>query len=229
MGHYYLQHYAAEWSSGLVVSEVGEGITSINAHLAFTRGAARQYGISWGMDFSVWYGPYIRDYSKKRVWGNASGPDHGHSISLAKRMYYNTYMSGAQYLLEEAGAMYFFDGEKLGSDGLLTLSPFGKMAQEFAGFVAAHPDRGQPYAHAAVLLEHKHGMGLGWWQSGKPWDYLAPTAAYSWTRALFNALWPNSFNVMPADVYPESNFMVRAPLGDTVDVLLEKLKSRSFQ
>jgi hypothetical protein len=173
------------------------------------------------MDFSAWYGPSMRDYSDRKIWGQYSGPHNGHSISLAKRVYYQTYMSGAQYLLEEAGGFYFFNGDKLGSDGLPLLSPFGEMAQEFAGFAQEHSDRGDPYAHAAVLLEHKHGMGLGWFQSGKPWDYLPANAAYSWTTALFNSLWPASFAIQPVDSYPEANFMVRGPLGDMVDVLLE--------
>ncbi len=221
VGHYYFQHYAAEFGAHLVVSEVGEQITSVNAHLAFTRGAARQYGIGWGMDYSAWYGPAMRDYSDKKVWGQYSGPNNGHSISLAKRVYYMSYMSGAQYFLEEAGGVYFFNGERLGSDGLPQLSPFGEMAQEFAQFTATHPDRGDPYAHAAVLLEHKHGMGLGWFQSGKPWDYLATDTAYSWITAVFNALWPSSFLTQPVDNYPEANYMVRGPFGETVDVLLE--------
>ena len=38
-GHYCYQHYACEWGCDLVGSEVGENINSIQAHIAFTRGA----------------------------------------------------------------------------------------------------------------------------------------------------------------------------------------------
>ena len=46
-GHYCYQHYACQWGADIVGSEVGENINSIQAHLAFTRGAARQYGKPW--------------------------------------------------------------------------------------------------------------------------------------------------------------------------------------
>jgi hypothetical protein len=52
-GHYYFQHYAAEFGANMVVSEVGETISSVNAHLAFTRGAARQFARRPGGDHAA--------------------------------------------------------------------------------------------------------------------------------------------------------------------------------
>ena len=222
-GHYFFQHYGAAWGADIVMSEVGENIDSIQAHVAFTRGAARQNGKPWGLDFSAWYGAFFRYYLGGQPWtGVTACPTCGHSDSLFERAYYLTYMSGASYLSEEGGAIYYWSGADPEADGgALPLSPIGQIAQEFAAFTRAHPDRGTPYVPTAVLLEEDHGMGLGFWYQNMPWDYLAMDAGDYATAALFNQnLWPDSFTV--ENNGDESGYLVNTQaFGDTVDVILE--------
>lgn len=53
--HYYYTALAALLNStSAVACEVGENGNSINAHYAFTRGAARQFQVPWMVDFSAW-------------------------------------------------------------------------------------------------------------------------------------------------------------------------------
>src|SRR5882672_8775136 len=83
----------------------GAGCT---AHIAFTRGAARQYDKPWLMDFSSWYAPSIFDEDPRRTWGENSGPTHGHSLSLHLRTYIVSYMAGANVVVAEGGALNCF-------------------------------------------------------------------------------------------------------------------------
>lgn len=230
-GHYYFQHYAAEWGADMVMSEVGENINGTQAHIAFTRGAAKQFNRAWGIDMSPWYGAGVNDYwaEEDRVWcqqRNAdgscavwhSGPDHGHSISLFERIYYTAYMAGAQYLKAEAGSINFLASKHPPA----RLSPLGEMAQRFHAFTKAHPDRGEPYVPYAILLDYHHGLGLGSWYkpAGKEnvFESIPMNDADRETLQLLETFWPGAFRVQGGD---EAQYLVRTPLGDTVDVLLE--------
>ena len=187
-GHYFFQHYGSAWGADILMSEVGENIDSVQAHIAFTRGAARQAGKPWGLDFSVWYGPYFRNYYAIDPWGAGvtACSTCGHSDSLFERAYYLAYMSGASYLSDEGGGIYFWSGEPGDAGAALPLSPVGQLAQEFAAFTRANPDRGTPYVPTAVLLEAEHGMGLGFWYDDMPWDYLPMDPGDYATAALFD-------------------------------------------
>ena len=61
----FFQHIAVSfWPEklDLVAAEAGENTYTATAHMAFSRGAARQYGKVWGMDFSDWWGGFLSDY-----------------------------------------------------------------------------------------------------------------------------------------------------------------------
>ena len=65
VGHYYYHHYSLAFDKSkidLISSEVGENINSVQAHTAFTRGAARQYGKPWGIDMSDWWREKLSDH-----------------------------------------------------------------------------------------------------------------------------------------------------------------------
>ena len=237
-GHYYFQHYAGEWGADLLMSEVGENINGTQAHIAFTRGAARQFRSPWGMDMSAWYGAGVNDYwaEEDRVWcqqRNAdgacavwhSGPDHGHSISLFERIYFTSYMAGAHYLKAEAGSINLVASKHPPA----ALSPLGEMARDFHAFTQAHPDRGTPYVPYAIILDYHHGLGLGSWYKPageeKAFEVLPMGDADRCTLQLLEAFWPNAFRVQGGD---ESQYLVPTPFGDTSDVLLENAPVEAF-
>ena len=68
--YYLYHHYLPAWKPGrtdLINAEVGEDTFGSNIHMAFGRGASRQYDIPWGIDFSDWFGDSnadtLSDYS----------------------------------------------------------------------------------------------------------------------------------------------------------------------
>ncbi len=217
-GHFCFQHYGAAWGADFVGSEVGENVQSTQAHIAFTRGAGTQYGIPWGIDMSPWYGPSIRDYSTTRPWADNSGETYGHSLSLFRRTYYASYMAGASMVEAEGGSVNFFRGENVP----LAISPLGQVGQEFFAFTNAHPERGRPYVPAAVVLDRFQSFGLSWVDMDRSFDTFPLRTEQRFTAVLLESLWPGSLRVQGGD---ESGYMVPAPFGDTVDVLLETASS----
>ena len=217
-GHFFFQHYAAEWGADLIQSEVGENINSTQTHIAFSRGAGKQYGKPWGLDMSSWFGPGNRDWTDPGIWGSSSCPTCGHSLSLTERTYFAAYMGGANFMEDEGGSFNFF----LGYTTPLELSPLGEIAQTANQFANQFVDRGTPYVPIAIVMDHDHGMGLGWWEEGLTWDTFPLDTSRLFTKNLFDTIWPQSFSVgwsLPdAD---ESQYMVPSPFGDSFDVLLE--------
>lgn len=229
-GHYLFPHYGAAWGAAMVVSEVGENINSIQAHIAFLRGASRQFNVPWGTDFSPWFADGMLDYwtGADRVWyrtdsnGNIvdyySGADHGHSLSLTRRTWYLSFACGASYIMQEGASVNFF----LSKQAPTVLSPLGQLAQEFHSYVSAHPDRGAPYVPMAIVTDFYHGLGLGTWS--KPpgqevsWNHFPLGDAQRATLGLLEAFFPGSFKVTSAS---EANYMVNGPVGDTVEVLAD--------
>ncbi len=235
-GHYCYQHYACEWGCDVVGSEVGENINSIQAHIAFTRGAARQYGKPWLMDFSSWYGPSMFDEDPRRTWGENSGPDHGHSMSLHTRTYLCAYMAGANVVVAEGGWLNCFRSQQPGADGLLPLSVLGHEAARFYRFTRRHPDRGIPYSPFGLVLPVNHGIYPGF-APKLTWNAFAYQPGDQRIMNTLNAFFPGSLgdpdqperpDRQPGDpTWKDPNYMrtealrlVASPFGDTVDVLL---------
>ncbi len=235
-GHYLFGHYSAALGAPLIASEVGENINSTQAHVAFTRGAGRQFGVPWGIDMSPWFGNGVPDYwtGQDRVWCGsdpndcASGSDHGHSLSLHRRTWWLSYLAGARYVMQEGASVNFFSSPAADAG----LSPLGLEAQTFHTLTSLHPDRGQPHVPFAVVTGYYHGLGLGTW-SRPPgqevsWNHFPITGAPRSTLALLDALWPGSFRVWDTPL-SESRYLVDSAVGNTVDVLVDVASQLSLE
>lgn len=215
-GHFPWHHYAAEFGFDQIGSEIGENINNYQWHIALTRGAARQYAKPWFMDFSAWHGPSITDYSEDKIWGEHSGPNHGHSMSLLERALFMSYMAGAGQITAEAGgAIAFLPSQD--EHGRYRLSPYGEVCQRLREFSLAHPDVGIPLTPFAVVLDFHHGAYPGFGKRRAFWhfDY---NAGDNMTWALIDLIWPGGWEVMGRD---EAGTMVNGPFGDTCDILLQ--------
>lgn len=215
-GHFPWHHYAAEFGFDQIGSEIGENINNYQWHVALTRGAARQYARPWFMDFSAWHGPSITDYLEGRIWGEYSGPDHGHSMSLFERSLFMSYMAGAGQITAEAGSAIAFL-TALDEQGRYRLSPYGEVCQRLRQFALAHPDVGIPLTPFAVVLDYHHGAYPGFGKRRAFWhfDY---NAGDNMTWDLIHLIWPGGWEVMGKD---EIGTMVNGPFGDTFDILLQ--------
>ena len=77
LAHQLWHHHTLAWGLDMpnshrvqaVGSEVGENIDSIQVHIAFTRGAAKQFDVPWFVDFSDWYTGQLHGYVE---WPNGS-------------------------------------------------------------------------------------------------------------------------------------------------------------
>lgn len=220
-GHFPWHHYAAEFGFDQIGSEIGENINNYQWHIALTRGAARQYSRPWFIDFSAWHGPSVTDYSEEKVWGENSGPDHGHSMSLFERSLFMSYPAGAGQITVEAGGTIAFRTAR-DDRGHYLLSPFGEVCQRFRRFSLAHPDVGIPLTPIAVVLDYHHGAYPGFGNRRAFWhfDYNAGDAM---TWDLIDLIWPGGWEVMGRN---ETGTMVAGPCGDTFDVLLQNVPSK---
>ncbi len=220
-GHFPWHHYAAAFGFDQIGSEIGENINSYQWHIALTRGAARQYARPWFIDFSAWHGPSITDYSEGRIWGDQSGPDHGHSLSLLERALFMSYMAGAGRITAEAGGAISFL-PTLDDQDRYQLSPYGEVCRRLRQFSLTHPDIGIPLTPFAVVLDYHHGAYPGFGQRRAFWhfDY---NAGDNMTWDLINLLWPGGWEVMGKE---ETGTMVNGPFGDSFDMLLQNASQK---
>lgn len=216
-GHYCYQHYAGEWGADIVGSEVGENINSTQAHIAFTRGAARQFGKPWIIDFSSWYGPSMYDEDPRKTWGEYSGPDRGHSLSLHRRTYYVAYLAGANGVIAEGGWLNFFRSQQPDPDGTLPLSRLGEEGARFYAFTKRHPDRGIPYTPVGLLIDPLHGIYPGFGEK-RAWNAFPYSPGDQRILNLWETFFPDSLDVQAKR--NEKGYLVASPYGDILDVIL---------
>ncbi|MBQ8684506.1 MAG: hypothetical protein IJ518_08355 [Clostridia bacterium] len=159
-GHTFWEHYGAEFGFDYVGAEVGESVASHQTHMAFTRGAARQYNKVAVMYFSNWFNSFIGTYQDdKSIWGQYGGKDYGHSMNLIERTYLMSYMGGAGFFTFEAGnVLAFKDASEKDQNGYYALTPYGEMMQKMVAFSDKHRDIGYNYTPIGVVLDYYHGL-----------------------------------------------------------------------
>jgi len=162
-------HYVYEWGTRFGWMERGCWVPSNQIGIAFMRGAAKQYGGYWGIDFSPWGEPTggYTQYNEKGVLVE------GLSESMHLRTWLATFYSGANLCLAEAShkCAWINKGSKKWE-----LSPYGECAKNFGRHsLIEHPDRGMPHVPVALMLEHNHG-----WD---PVDHRVWNGLVEYTRA----------------------------------------------
>ncbi len=219
-GHYFWHHYSCEWGTDAICNEIGEVISSIQSHIAFTRGSARQYGLPWSTQFSFWgTDNSITDYTGLQIWGSHSDPNGGHSASLYRRAFLATYMGGASHFYPEAGAVINFLSEE-NDAGVYKLSPIGEMTKDMTEFVNNNRDIGINYIPFGLVLDYYHGMYTGRITVSqlRSFQVFPYNDGDHMIWNVLNSFFPDSWNV---HLGQEGNYMVNGPYGDTCDVLLQ--------
>jgi hypothetical protein len=158
-------HALGEWGVRFLGMETAAVQPMTAMRIAFTRGAARQYG----GDFFYYHAPNFGDtattFTKQQ---NFAGPDNffhsrygatmGPSLSWYRKSYYLYYMSGASGIYLEQGFDQFFKPGP--GEHPFQLNPLGRITEEFVRFAEKHPDRGTPYTPIAFLLDPAHGWDM---------------------------------------------------------------------
>jgi hypothetical protein len=133
--------------------------------IAFSRGAARQYGGNFVYYHAPNFGDTATTFTKAQ---NFAGPDNffhtrygatmGPSLSWYRKSYYLYYMAGASAIYLEQGHDQFFKPGP--GEHPFQLNPLGRITDEFMRFAEKHAERGTPYTPIAFLLDPAHGWDM---------------------------------------------------------------------
>ena len=158
-------HALAEWGVNLLGMETPTVQPMFAMRIAFTRGAARQFGGNFLYYHAPNFGDTATTFTKPQ---NFAGPDNflhsrygatmGPSLSWYRKSYYLYYMSGASAIYLEQGFDQFFKPGPGNHE--FQLNPLGRITEEFMRFAEKHPERGTPYTPVAFLLDPAHGWEM---------------------------------------------------------------------
>lgn len=158
-------HALTTWGVRFLGMESAAVQPMFGMRIAFTRGAARQFGGQFLYYHAPNFGDTATTFTKAQ---NFAGPDHfyhsrygatmGPSLSWYRKSYYLYYMAGASAIYLEQGFDQFYKPGP--GEHEFQLNPFGRITEEFMRFVEKHPDRGTPYTPIAFLLDPAHGWEM---------------------------------------------------------------------
>ena len=158
-------HALAEWGVKLLGMETPAVQPMLGMRIAFTRGAARQFGGAFAYYHAPNFGDTATTFTKLQ---NFAGPDNffhsrygstmGPSLSWYRKSYYMYYMSGASAIYLEQGFDQFFKPGP--GEHPFQLNPLGRITNEFMTFAEKHPERGAPFTPVAFLLGPAHGWDM---------------------------------------------------------------------
>jgi hypothetical protein len=169
-------HHFYAMGASHCLAEVGPW-ASRNSQLsiASVRGAAKAAGRPWGVFYAPWgpdgctcFVPHGDISWQIPADGHGDydwpvGPDKGPSSALQRRIFFHSYLAGANTLHEEWGVeCNLLDWEK-GS-----LSSYGEATRAFLDFVDSNPDVGAPHVPIALVLNHAAPQ-----IDGAQWEALA--------------------------------------------------------
>ena len=158
-------HALGDWGVNLIGMETAAVQPMIAMRIAFTRGAARQFGGAFVYYHAPNFGDTATTFTKAQNFAGPDffyhsryGPSMGPSLSWYRKSYYLYYMSGASAIYLEQGHDQFFKPGP--GEHPYQLNPLGRITDEFMRFAEKHPDRGTSYTPIAFLLDPAHGFEM---------------------------------------------------------------------
>ncbi len=158
-------HALSQWGVNLLGMETAAVMPMWGMRIAFTRGAARQFGSSFLYYHAPNFGDTATTFTKQQNFAGPDffyhsryGPTMGPSLSWYRKSYYLYYMSGASAIYLEQGQDQFFKPGP--GDHPFQLNPLGRITDEFVRFAEKHPDRGTSYTPIAFLVDPAHGFEM---------------------------------------------------------------------
>jgi len=158
-------HALTQWGVNLLGMETAAVMPMTGMRIAFTRGAARQFGGAFLYYHAPNFGDTATTFTKQQNFAGPDffyhsryGPSMGPSLSWYRKSYYLYYMAGASAIYLEQGQDQFFKPGP--GDHPFQLNPLGRITDEFMRFAEKHPERGTPYTPIAFLLDPAHGFEM---------------------------------------------------------------------
>ncbi len=236
----YGHHLIKENNFVLIGAETAQALPSSHIYYAFIRGAAKQYGIHWFGNASIFNRWGWKTYESEGVTGDPSnptylsGPTHGSSLALLKRLIYTHYLYNAVAIGFEQSWIMEDNTEKrlikeptrIETDrSQITLSPVGAIQAAAVKFVRREGHPGVMHAPVAVLLDffagwtvprHLYTQNLFQVWGAMPYgpgDYLA--------HGVFAAIYPGYEDA--SFYHDERGFLSPTPYGDMADAVLSDI------
>ena len=216
-----LAHLAAYWGAGMVTLETsnsggGETYYRWQVGMAYTRGAARQYGIPW-----MWYiASCLNGYTADSKWVSSYEPgfdsNNGVGPSWLNRCFYLAYYGGANLMELEHWYLKIL-AKSREDDKDFRLSRIGEHFINFRKFAEANPDRGTPYTPIALLAPFRQAYPQ--W-GGNPWGGAKPYTRDDFALDAFWATLIPAYDRVPALKRGEQGALFNSPYGDLVDVVI---------
>ena len=224
-GAWCVNHLAAEWGSRYIIAETTRPFVLWQLQMIFHRGTSRQFGIPWGWYVASYYtgkdadGKHVVD-AEPTAWfvNKKNNPDSGLSMSIRKRVFYMTWLSGSNQFEREDTDRNWWMANKKGWERW-TLAPEALMYVDFYNFTQKY-DRGVPYTPVALLVARNRGVSRSAGRAFERFPYLKSDNTFD---AFVTSMYPRpSRPVMEKNGIERS--LVNTPYGDMVDVLTPDFK-----
>jgi hypothetical protein len=217
-------HALTEWGVRMLGMETAAVQPMFAMRIAFTRGAARQYGGTFLYYHAPNFGDTATTFTKQQ---NFAGPDNffhsrygatmGPSLSWYRKSYYLYYMAGASAIYLEQGFDQFFKPGP--GEHEFQLNPLGRITDEFMRFAEKHPNRGTPYTPIAFLLDPAHGWDMTDYPQW-PFEVSQINRSDRALRELFGVAYYPGLVVEGEPATGDRQAFVNGVFGDIFDVLV---------
>ena len=224
-------HALARWGVRALGIEIAAVQPSAAMRIAFTRGAARQYGAAFLYYHAANFGDTATAFTERQ---NFAGPRHffhtrygatmGPSLSWYRKTYYLYYMAGASAIHLEQGFDQFF--KPAPGEHPFQLNPLGRITNEFVNFAGRHKERGTPYTPVAFLLDPAHGWDMTDY-SQRAFGVSPPGRHDRALRELFGAAYYPAPVTEGEPATADRQFFVNGIFGDIFDVLVASDEGRA--
>ncbi len=216
-------HALSQWGVNLLGMETAAVMPMFGMRIAFTRGAARQFGSTFLYYHAPNFGDTATTFTKQQNFAGPDffyhsryGPTMGPSLSWYRKSYYLYYMAGASAIyLEQGGDQFFKPGP---GEHPFQLNPLGRITDEFVRFVEKQPERGTPYTPIAFLLDPAHGFEINDYPHW-PFEVSQIDRGDRALRELFGAAYYPGLVVEGEPAIADRQPFVSGVFGDIFDVL----------
>jgi hypothetical protein len=224
-------HALSQWGVNLLGMETAAVMPMVGMRIAFTRGAARQFGGTFLYYHAPNFGDTATTFTRAQSFAGPDnfyhtryGPTMGPSLSWYRKSYYLYYMAGASAIyLEQGGDQFFKPGP---GDHPFQLNPLGRITDEFMRFAEKHPERGTPYTPVALLLDPAHGFEINDYPQW-PFEVSQIDRSDRALRELFGVAYYPGLVVEGEPAVADRQPFVAGVFGDIFDVLTATDSPRS--
>lgn len=239
----FLPYFAKEGNTIMLGAETAQALPSSVMWFSFIRGAAKQYGLLYYGNASVWNRWGYKDYNWEETdtsMGYEAGRYAGTSLSLLRRLIYNQYMYNCDILGFEGGWMITEKAEEgdttnddqyIMGDKRYRFTPIGQLQRYCADFVRSHGTPGILYTPLALITD----FHAGW---VPPRHLYCPDIYKTWGNLPYRS-GDHQLDLLFGMMYPgyeragffrdESGFATATPYGEIADVLLSDVRSQVLE